>query len=272
MTAPRWIAALPMYDFPELRQAHDALWTALASRLASSGVRNVPIRLTRDLTHFEVWQHPQLLLAQGCEYPLATMFAGSVRVIATPRYAAPGCEGASYRSAIVVRAGDSAETLAELRKRRCVINETSSNSGVNLLRAAVASLAGGAPFFESVVVSGSHRRSLAMVGGGEADVAAVDCVSLAHLRRIDAAAVARIRVLSWTASTPSLPFITARNIDDALVRKLRAALADVLCDTTLKDVRDALLLEGVDLQPDTGFSEVLRLERQAAARGFSALR
>jgi hypothetical protein len=27
---PVWIAALPMYDFPEVRDAHDRLWDALA--------------------------------------------------------------------------------------------------------------------------------------------------------------------------------------------------------------------------------------------------
>lgn len=42
------------------------------------------------------------------------------------------------QSAIVVRADHPAETLAELRGSRWVVNEAASNSGMNLLRAAVA--------------------------------------------------------------------------------------------------------------------------------------
>src|ERR1700738_5451624 len=98
-----WIAALPMYDFPQLREAHDAFWTALADRLTAAGLRDVPREPTRDLGHFDVWRHPALLFAQGCEYPLAKSFADQVRLVATPRYSAPGCEAGNCRSAIVVR-------------------------------------------------------------------------------------------------------------------------------------------------------------------------
>ncbi len=42
------IASLPMYDFKELRPAHDALWSAIADRLMAAGITNVPTRLTRD--------------------------------------------------------------------------------------------------------------------------------------------------------------------------------------------------------------------------------
>jgi ABC-type phosphate/phosphonate transport system substrate-binding protein len=266
------IAALPMYDFLELRRAHDALWAALADRLAAAGVIDVPRLLTRSLGHFDVWRHPLLLLGQGCEYPLAKSFVGRVKVVATPRYAAPGCEGASYRSAIVVRAEESAEDLADLRNRRCAINEADSNSGMNLLRAAIAPLSGGAPFFESVVLSGSHRRSVEMVAAGEADLAAVDCVSFAHFQRLYPAAVAGLRILCWSPHSPSLPFITARDTSDSTVEALRAALADVFAAPALSSVRELLLLEGVDLEPDADFTVVLRLERQAAELGFPAIR
>jgi len=155
----RRIAALPMYDFPELGEANDALWAALARRLTGAGVADCPTALTRDLDHRTVWAHPRLLLGQGCEYPLATASAASIRVVGTPCYGVPGCDGANYRSAIVVRSDDGATGRAQLRGRRCVINERGSNSGMNLLRAALAPLAAGAPFFSTVTVSGAHRRS-----------------------------------------------------------------------------------------------------------------
>ncbi len=107
------VASLPMYDFPELRSAHAEFWSALAARLSSAGLPHVPPELTRNVDPREVWRDPVLLFAQGCEYPLANSFADRVRLVATPVYSAAGCEGARYRSAIVVRG--SAESLADLR-------------------------------------------------------------------------------------------------------------------------------------------------------------
>jgi len=265
---PSWIAALPMYDFPQLRAAHDALWSALAGRMVAMGLANVPRELTRNLGHSEVWRHPGLLFGQGCEYPLATSFANCVRLVATPRYGVPGCEGFTYRSAIVVRSGDPAEALADLRNRACVINEVDSNSGMNLLRAALAPLAAAGRFFGSVEVSGSHLRSVETVADGQADVAAVDCVTFAHLRRIRASVVGEVRVLGWTPSSPCLPFIAGRATSDSTVQVLREALAAVFADAGLREVREELFLDGVDLEPDEGFGAVLALERGAAQLGY----
>jgi ABC-type phosphate/phosphonate transport system substrate-binding protein len=265
------IAALPMYDYPELTSAHDALWAALSSRLVAAGMGDVPRRLTRSLGHFESWRHPRLLLGQGCEYPLATSFASSARLVATPRYSAPGCEGANYRSAIVVRTEDPAEWLTDLRGRRCVINEPDSNSGMNFLRAAIAPLAGGGRFFASVSLSGSHWNSATMVADGRADIAALDCVSFAHFLRLRPEPVRNLRILGWTPPSRSPPFITAGATDDTTLQLLRSVLASVAADATLAATRESLLLTGFDFEPDGHFSGVLSHERQAAALGYPAL-
>jgi ABC-type phosphate/phosphonate transport system substrate-binding protein len=265
------IAALPMYDYPELTGAHDALWHALSSRLIAAGIGDVPRKLARDLGHFDVWRHPRLLLGQGCEYPLATSFAGSVRLVATPRYSASGCEGSCYRSAIVVRAEDPAQKLADLRNRRCVMNEPDSNSGMNFLRAAIAPLAGAARFFSSVSLSGSHWNSAAMVAGGRADVAALDCISFAHFQRLRPESVANLRILGWTPPSRSPPFITALTTDDPTLQVLRSVLADVMADATLATTHECLFLTGFDFELDEQFIGVLSHERQAAHLGYPVL-
>lgn len=265
------IACLPMYDFPPLRAAHDALWTALAQRLHTAGVEAAPASLTRIADHFESWLHPGLLLGQACEYPLATRYEGRVRIVATPRYTAEGCEGACYRSAIVVRSSDPALALQDLRGRRCAVNEQDSNSGMNLLRAALAPLAGGAPFFSSVGLTGSHLASATQVADGRADVAAIDCVSLAHFRRLYDTLTAQLRVLAWTPASPSLPLITAASTDDAMLAQLRAALDEVAGDPSLQPVRECLLLGGFDLAPDPSLPAVRLLARQARDAGYPML-
>ena len=129
------VASLPMYDFPELREAQDVFWNALAERIAAAGVKDVPRKLTRGAWPAEVWGDSSLLFAQGCEYPLAKAFGDRVRVVAHPVYLAAGCEGARYRSAVVVRGraapgggdgGAGVAALAALRGRRCVVNELDS--------------------------------------------------------------------------------------------------------------------------------------------------
>jgi ABC-type phosphate/phosphonate transport system substrate-binding protein len=269
--ASGWIAAFPMYDFPELASAHDQLWSGLRRRLIDAGITQPPRRLTRGMHHEEIWRHPSLLLAQACEYPLAKFYAQQVRLVATPRYEVPGCAGSTYRSVILVRGSDKAQTLPGLKGSRCVINDPSSNSGMNLLRASIAPYANGGPFFHSIRISGSHRESVRTLASGEADVSAVDCVSWAHLQRIDPPATAQLKIVDWSPSTPSLPFVTAASSSDDLLVRLRSALCALAEDSAWRTAREALFLEGFDVNPETEFTEVLRLEAAASRWGYAKL-
>jgi ABC-type phosphate/phosphonate transport system substrate-binding protein len=252
-----------MYDFAELRPATDALWAALAKRLADHGV-SAPAVLERGRALDEVWTDPDLLLGQTCGYPLVTTLAGRVRLVATPCYGAPGCAGAWYRSAVVVRRADDAAGLADLRGRRCAVNDAASNSGMNLLRAAIAGVAGGgARFFNEVVMTGSHAASLQAVAAGDADVAAIDCVTWAHLQRLRPEQTQRLRVLAWTPATPGLPLITSLRTDAPTLGALIWALRDVAEDSSLAWVREALLLDGFEVLEVADYDVVLELERVA---------
>jgi len=265
------IAALPMYDFPELVPAHDALWAAIADRLRAAGIDRVPETLTRTEDLPSLWRDPRLLLGQTCGYPLMTELAGRVRVVATPIYRAPGCAGAFHRSALVVSAGNDAYDLTALRGRRCAINGWDSNTGMNLLRAMIAPLAEGRPFFESIRVSGSHRRSLELIAAGDADLAAIDGVTLAHLTRIDPALVAATRLLGWSPSSPCLPMVTTAGTDTRLIEALRRALSDIAADPALSPIRDALMLDGFERLAVDAYTPVLGFERHAVSLGYPHL-
>jgi ABC-type phosphate/phosphonate transport system substrate-binding protein len=269
--AKGWIAALPMYDFPEIAAAHDRLWSALRRHLTEAGITQPPRRLRRGMHHEEIWQHRSLLLGQACEYPLAKQYARQVRLVATPRYEVPGCAGSTYRSVILVRRSDRAETLMDLKGSRCVINDRLSNSGMNLFRASIAPYANGNRFFHSIRLSGSHRESVRTLAAGEADVSAVDCVSWAHLQQIDQPAAAQLRVIGWSPPTPSLPFVTAASSTDDLLVRLRSALSALTEDPKSLAARKALFLRGIDLNPRTDFAEVLELEQVASRSGYAEL-
>ncbi len=264
-------AALSMYDLSELQDANDALWVAIAARLRARGIFDVPDQLIRDATPEALWTDPDLLLAQACGLPLATRLVGRVRVVATPRYRARGCEGADYRSAVVVRTGSLASSLDDVRASRCAVNDLASNSGMNLLRAEIAPLAGGKPFFRSVILTGSHLASAESVAQDEADVAAIDCVTWAHLQRWRPNLTARLRVLTWTVRNPGLPLITSPGTSPSQLAALRAVLDEVAADPALRKVRRTLLLEGFSLVPAEHYRATLRLQDIAANLGYPRL-
>ncbi len=264
------VAALPMYDLPELHEANDALWAGLRVRLSAHGV-SAPEALDRTLPLDALWRHPGLLLAQTCGYPLGKTLYDKVRLIGTPRYIAQGCEGPFHRSVVVVRANDKAESLLELKGRHCAVNALDSNTGMNLLRAEIAPLARGKPFFASVSVTGAHLASARAVAEGEADLAAIDCVTWAHLRRHRPAVTGQLRVLAWTARTPGLPLISAPGHSRTVYRALGAAIEDAMADPALKDARRLLLLEGVNVLPLTHYRAATYLEDLAVRQAYPVL-
>ena len=264
-------AALSMYDLPELQDANDALWAAIAARLRARNLFDLPDRLTRDAAPEVLWSDPDLILAQTCGLPLATRLEGRVRVVATPRYRARGCDGADYRSAVVVRADSLVSSLDDLRGGRCAVNDLTSNSGMNLLRAEIAPLAKGKTFFKSVLVTGSHLASAEAIAQDEADVAALDCVTWAHLQRWRPSLTARLRVLTWTVRGPGLPLITSLGTSPSQLAALRAALDEVACDPGLREVRQILLLDGFSLVPAEHYRAVLRLQDIASGLGYPHL-
>ena len=261
------IATLPMYDLPEARESTDRLWQAWAARLREAGVADLPGALERERWS-EALLAPDLLLGQTCGYPLTHALAGRVRYVATPCYTAPGCTGGFYRSAFVVRTGHPATRLEDLRGGVFAYNGRDSQSGWNAPRLALARIAGGAPMFSATLETGAHHASLVAVAGRQADLCAVDAISLALLRRHRPAACEGLRVLGWTDPAPGLPYVTRLDATDAEVTRLRAALRSVLDDDGLDQTRTALLLAGMEVLPVGVYQRIVDMETEAAALGF----
>lgn len=242
----RRVAALPMYDAD--RPSVESWWQAIAAALRTEGVAQVPATLDwpEDLpTH---WRDPRLLLGQTCGYPLVTGLQAHVRVVGAFRYTAPGCTGIDYTSKLIARADD-AGTVQAFRGRVAAINGVDSHSGCNALRGVVAPHAVDGRFFGTWRVSGSHRASLALVKRGAADIAAVDCITLAMLRRLEPASLEGLRTVSSTPRAPGLPLITAASTSDAELQALRRALLAVCADPALAPLRAALLIDGFEAVP-----------------------
>jgi len=266
------IATLPWYDLREVRPALDGLWSAVATRLRAAGLDDVPEELARGGDHEARWHDERLLLGQACGYDMVLDERPPLTLVATPHFGFDGCAGPTYRSFIVVREGSRARELEDLRGTRCVINNVTSHSGANSLRALLVSrLDVGQRFFSKVAVSGSHERSIEMLKGGEADIATIDCVTWGLLRQHRPQELEGVRIIDRTAPAPAPPFVTHDSTAPHVVRMLRRALRDAIAN--MNPARsDALGLRGVSALEHADYEPIAAMARTADRHGCHELR
>jgi ABC-type phosphate/phosphonate transport system substrate-binding protein len=271
----RWIAALPMYNVtPE----HGALWRALLRDTLEAfarqgGPRDVVVLDEPFGDLHTLWRQPDLLLSQTCGFPWRMLgLADSLHLLATPAFDAEGCEDAYYRSTLVVSArawARGAVTLAACRGLRAACNGADSHSGMNALRHAVAPFAHEGRFFSSVTAAGSHLNALRALGADVADVAAIDCVTLAYVRDALPELLRDVRMIGMTASAPGLPFVASRALPNEQVAHLRDAL-DLACAADAARAR-ALRLRGFVRLSEADYAAIERFANEARALGYPEL-
>ncbi|MFQ5959129.1 MAG: phosphate/phosphite/phosphonate ABC transporter substrate-binding protein [Alphaproteobacteria bacterium] len=266
------VASLPMYDFAEVRGALDSLWAGIARNLAREGVADVPQALVHERPLHELWSDPDLFLSQCCGFDIVKSYTRTLRPVATPRYSAPGCDGCHYSSVVVVREDSPAAGVEDLRNAACAVNGPESHSGMNALRALVAPHHQGGRFFSAITETGAHADSLALVARGEADVAAIDCVTYALLDRHRPGTTAGTRVLCFTETAPGIPYVTRTDVDDDTVERLQTALAFAFADPDLAAARDDLFLAGIEVLPHSVYFDLVDFERRAVEHGYPKLR
>jgi ABC-type phosphate/phosphonate transport system substrate-binding protein len=265
------LASLGMYDLPSTASSLDDLWHDCAARLRAKRLDDVPATLTRHCPLEAVWRDPNLLVGQTCGYPLVKHLAGRVRVVASPVYDVPGCEGAWHSSFVVVPASSRCVDLRSLKGSRAVINSPDSNTGMNLFRAAIAPVAQGARFFADVAVTGGHAASLAAVASEKADVAAIDCVSFWLMSRERPYLTGGVRILAKTPPSPSLPLVTSAKTSDEELALLRDALAESARSFELAAARRVLGLTGFSVLPVEAYTVLSKYERDATALDYPLL-
>jgi len=267
----RAVASLGMYDHPAQQRANDLLWAAIARALREDGVDGVPDALDRTRDVHALWRDPGLLFGQACGYPLVSEPDLDLRLLALPVYVVAGRGGPTHRSVIVCRGDDPRGSLAAFHRSCAAVNDPRSNTGMNLLRATIARDALPAPFFDTIVRTGSHRESVNAVATARADIAAIDEVTYAALARFEPDLVARLRIIASSPDSPTLPFVTAATTSDDMVRKLRTALGRAIADPALADVRATLFLTGVVPADADALTAIVALETAAVGAGHAAL-
>ena len=199
------IAGLPMYDHPELRDAHDRLWAAIRANLGFG-----PERLNNPTDLASFWQSDDLLFGQTCGMPYRTFLHDRVKLVGTPDYGLDGCPPGYYRSGVIVHADSKIGEFGDLAEKRIAYNEALSQSG---WAAIIAEMEYADMRPSSGLQTHAHINSAQAVSKKLADFAAIDAHTWALMCRYQTDLTSTLRVVHWTSPTPALPYICATRFD-----------------------------------------------------------
>ncbi len=212
------IAMLGMYDMPALQPVNDRFWSSIRDNLGFG-----PDHLTRNCDVWDIWQDPELVLAQTCGMPYRTRLRGKVQLVGTPHYNLQGCPPGYYCSVFVARTEDKRD-LHDLTKGTFAYNEPLSQSG---WAAPVTHLAELGAIPRDLLETGGHALSAQAVADGRADFASLDALAWILLQETTDLG-GSLREVAKTRPTPALPFITALNQDrHRIAGAIRAAISDL---------------------------------------------
>ena len=233
-------AALPMYDRPENRAAHDALWAGIRDALGAG-----PDALDRETGYEDGWARPDLLLGQMCNLPYRARFRDRVTRIACFDYGLDDTPPGYYHSVFVTRAQDAARGLPPATLGRFAYNDALSQSGWGAPSATVTARG---LTFHTTLRTGAHIDSARAVADGRADLAAIDAITWRMLQEWEPFA-ASLRVVDRTGLSPSQTLVTANSNDPVPVLAAVKLAVDGLSQTH----RTTLGLRGVVALPDSAY-------------------
>ncbi len=211
--------SLPMYNLPEMQAENAAFWLAIRTEAERLGVMGLPPALDFARKPVPARIEPDTVFTQVCGWPLRTIYAEQAVVLGVPVYDAPHCAGPTHAGVFAVRRDAPFRSVADLRGSSFVFNSIHSNSGMNLLRRVIAELAGGMPFFGSIVETHSQPINLERVVRGEVDATCVDCVTYAFFARHRSTVAKQLRILAATPPTPTIRYVTATTTDPAITHQ-----------------------------------------------------
>jgi ABC-type phosphate/phosphonate transport system substrate-binding protein len=267
MTHSDRFIACGMYAFTEAQQE---AWQGLFEHFFElSGC--APGQVSLKFEHgSEVLRQPGLWFGHTCGYPLVSHLKDDFSPFCVALFDVPGTSGGLYSSRIIVAADADIQSLAGCRGRVAAMNNSDSNSGMNVLRHAVATIHGGGPFFSSVVTSGGHLNSLEAVAEGAADVAAIDCVSFQLIADWQPRLIERVRVIGDSVKTCGLPFVIPRAADASDIGAITDRLNEAF-ESSTPEIGDRLHLTGFQAVTLDDYQGIVDVERFAFGRGYPTL-
>ena len=268
----RWKIGLPMYQsHPQSQKLYSQFLQYLIIELKQLGFRDaIDIVQIFPQNLYEWWLDENVLFSQTCGYPYITGLKDQVQLLATPCFNTLGCQGPLYRSAFITHMQHQWRSLKEAKNTRVVINQHDSNSGLNLLRAEIAQH--NLPkqnFFSAVYWSGSHLNSLTMIHDQVADLASIDCISLAYAQKYSPELFENIRVIHYSQTTFGLPYIASKQVTPDIKKILIQSLYHILHNHP-KLCEELMIEDFIQAQP-SDYLKILELEQYAHQQNYYEL-
>lgn len=260
-----FVAALPMYDWPEVRGEVDAQWVQLRDAFRREGV-DAPDTVVRrngdlpavpggiqdaqgvliapdpatlppdELDYHKLWLHPALLFAQACWGPMELGLSKHVQVVGQPSYDAyEGGQGELYSSALVMRTGEGPKARSPrdgspFLPLDLIRGKRFTFNGLDSMSGIIALTRDLQAAGESLDIFSSRSES----GGHRGSIVAV-AEGKADIAAIDCEswalaqrfepAALKVVIVGWTARRKGLPYITAATTPSKTVAALRQAIA-----------------------------------------------
>lgn len=259
------VAALPMYDWPEMRDEVDAQWVLLRDAFRQKGI-DAPEAIVRrngdlppvpggirdaagaliapdpatlppdELDFHRLWLHPLLLFAQTCWGPMELGLSRHVQVVGQPSYDAyEGGQGELYSSALVMRIGEGPEVRSPadgsaLIPLDLIRGKRFTFNSLDSMSGIIALTRDLRAADEGLDIFSSRSES----GGHRASIVAIaegwaDVAAIGceswALAQRFEPAARKVAIVGWTGRRKGLPFITARATPEKTVRAMREALA-----------------------------------------------
>jgi ABC-type phosphate/phosphonate transport system substrate-binding protein len=171
----------------------------------------------------------------------------------------------------VARSEHAGLSLEDFRGLRVAFNAPDSQSGYNALRAQVAPIARGGRFFASALHTGGHRESVAAVQAGQADLAAIDCVTYDALQRYTPQATDGLQVIGTSQAYPGLPLVSALATSAVELALLQHALRAVVESPAAARTLEALGIVGFETPGIGVYQRCVDMRQSAQSLGYPAL-
>ena len=238
-----------MYNLNEIQDYNNIWWNAIRSNCKTNGL-NAPELLQTNVQLQDLGKSGQLFLGQTCGWPL-TINQSSYNVVGVPKYSCNGCIDDRYRSVIIIRNDLYMDnSISQMKNRTVAINSRTSCSGCLLLAATI-----GKDIMKSmkVIYTGAHVLSVQAVNDGQADYASIDCVTFALIQKHRPELLVNIKVIGYTLSCPSLPYVTSRTATDDFIHIIQQSIQQTLLttDTTVIHALSQLYLTDMTITSDT---------------------
>ncbi len=251
-----------MYAFTDpLRSAWQALFDDFLKIYNQKGA----IRFDSDFTTL---RDPDLLIGHTCGYPLMRFLSDDLVPVCVPLFDLPGCDGKYYSSHIIVPAESNLNSLSDCKELIAAINGRDSNSGMNVLRHAIALLESDKPFFKEVRESGSHYQSVVDVGNNSAQVAAIDSVSYGLIKDQWPDLIDKVRSIGFTEQTCGLPFVVPNAYANLIKPEIMIDALNTSLSNLAESEKSRLHLTGFEPVNLEDYHSIIELESVAQKAGY----